>query len=52
VKCPCCIEITLFRPIAMICGTGGILRVIPHIQTEYEEYFAKYCQSHITLLWI
>ena len=28
------------------------LENIPHIQIECGEYFTKYCQSHITLLWI
>ena len=31
-------SITLFRPIAMLCGTGSIMRNISHIQSECEEY--------------
>jgi hypothetical protein len=36
----------------MFYGTDNILQMIPHIQCECEEYSPKYCQSHITLLWI
>jgi hypothetical protein len=31
-------------------GLYNVLWNIPHIQTECEEYSAKYCQSNITLL--
>jgi hypothetical protein len=44
-------NITLFRLIAMLCGTDSIMWNIPHIQVECEEYFEENCQSHITLLW-
>ena len=44
--------ITLFRFITMVCGTDNILQNILHIQFECGEYFAKYCQSHITLVQI
>ena len=44
-------NITSFRPIAMLCGSDNIIRTIPHIQAECEEYSTEYCQSHITLLW-
>ena len=32
----------------------NILQNIPHTQAAYEcgEYYAKYCQSHKTMLWI
>ena len=33
-------------------GTDTIQRIISHIQSECEEYFVKYCQSHRTMLWI
>ena len=46
------IHITLFITITMFCGTDSILQNIPHIWIECEKYFAKYCQSHRTLLWI
>ena len=42
--------VTLFIPIAMLCGTNKILWNIPPIQLECEEHFAEYCQSHKTLL--
>jgi hypothetical protein len=45
-------NITLFRSITMLCGTNSSLWNIPHVQFECGEYFAKYCQSHIILLWI
>jgi hypothetical protein len=32
--------------------TNNILRNILHIQSECEEYFAEYCQSCRTLLWL
>ena len=38
------VSITLFRPIAVLCGTDSILRSIPHIQDECEEYSIEYCQ--------
>ena len=44
--------ITLFTSITMFCGTDNILQNIPHIQTQCTKYSAKYCSSHITLLWI
>jgi hypothetical protein len=36
----------------MLCGIDNIMQNIPHIHTECGEYSTKYCQSHITLLWI
>jgi len=36
----------------MLCGINNVLQNIPHIQSDCEAYSAKYCQSHITLLWI
>ena len=30
--------ITIFRPIAMLCGTDNIMRNVPRIQAECEEY--------------
>jgi hypothetical protein len=45
-------DITLFGPIAVFNGTNNILWNIPHIEIECEEYYAKYCQSHKTLLWV
>jgi hypothetical protein len=42
---------TLFRSITMFCGTDNIPQAILHIQTKYEVYSIKYCQSHVTLLW-
>ena len=44
--------ITLFKSIKVFCGTDNILQNTPHIQVQCGTYFAKYCQSHITLLWI
>ena len=38
--------ITLFRPIAVLCGTDNIIR---NIQLECEEYSIKYYQSHTTM---
>ena len=32
--------ITIFRPIAVFCGTDSILQNIPRIQSKCEEYFA------------
>ena len=43
---------TLFRSMTMLCGTNNIIQNIPHIQAECEKYFAEYCQSYRTLLWI
>jgi hypothetical protein len=34
----------------MFYGIDSILQDISHIQTEREEYFTKYRQSHIKLL--
>ena len=42
-------NITLFRSIAVLCGTDNIMQNIPHIQFEYEEYAIEYYQSHKTL---
>jgi hypothetical protein len=57
--------ITLFKAITILCQIESILWNVPHIQPECEEYSikptmfrkmwkysAKYCQSHITLLWL
>ena len=44
------IDITLFRSMTMFCGIDIIMWNISHIQTKCGEYFAKYCQSHRTLL--
>ena len=35
--------ITLFRSTTVLCGTHNIMQNIPHIHTEYEEYFMEYC---------
>ena len=35
-------NITLFKPIAMFCGTDNILHNNLHIEADCEEYFAKY----------
>ena len=43
--------ITLLRSITMFCMNDNIMRNTLHIQTKCEEYYAKYCQSYITLLW-
>jgi hypothetical protein len=37
--------ITLFKPIAVFCGTANILQNGPHIHPECEEHSTKYCQS-------
>ena len=44
--------ITLFRSITVFCGTDSTSKNIPHVQFECGEYFAEYCQSYRTLLWI
>ena len=44
--------ITLFKSIPVFSATHSILRNIPHIWSECEEYSAKYCESHRPLLWI
>ena len=44
--------ITLFISMIMSCGTDNIWWNIFHVQTENEEHYAKYRQSHITMLWI
>ena len=44
------ILITLFRFIAVFCGTDNRLRNILHVHDEYGEYFAEYYQSLRTLL--
>jgi hypothetical protein len=44
--------ITLFRPIAVFCGTDNIMWNIPQMQAECEEYFVEYYHSHKTLLWV
>ena len=45
--------ITLLRSITMFFETDFILwKILHNIQYECGEYFAKYHQSHITLLWI
>ena len=44
--------IILLRFITMLCGTDNIVRNILHIETECEEYYVKYCQSHKAMLWI
>lgn len=31
---------TLFIPIVVLCGTDNVMQNIPHIQAEYEKYFA------------
>ena len=36
----------------MLCGDWQYYAKYFTIQTECEEYFVEYCQSHITLLWI
>ena len=41
-----------FRSITMFCGIDIIMRNIPHIRYEHEEYSMEFCMSHITLLYI
>ena len=36
----------------MLYGIDNILQNNSHIHIEYEENSAKYCGTHITLLWI
>lgn len=38
--------VTLFKPIVVFFGTDNILRDIPYIRVEYEEYSIKYCQPY------
>jgi hypothetical protein len=42
----CSAIITLFRFITVLCGIDSTLPNILHIQTECEECFVEYCQSH------
>ena len=34
------VDITLFKSIAVFCGTNSSMQNIPHIHIEYEEYSA------------
>ena len=42
----------IIQVITIVCGTDNLMKNIPHLLSEYGEYFVEYCQSHKTLLWI
>ena len=50
--CQCHTFIALFWSILVLCGTDNTLHNISRIILNMENIPAKYCQSHITLLWI